>query len=195
MTKIRVFEGVLSREECNRLIGEYSGRLTRAMFWTNGERVFDPNIRDAFNFKWDDPALTALSCDLATRLSDEVIAVERCEPMEIISYPPGNGSERHLDGPHRSHSIVCFLNEGYAGGELVFDDGTKFSGMPAGSAVVWENGPDAWHGCAPIVSGFKWVIVSWIRFADRIETEAEVHARIKREAEARAAAQETAAGD
>jgi predicted 2-oxoglutarate/Fe(II)-dependent dioxygenase YbiX len=157
------------------------------MFWTKGERVYDPKVREAYNCKWTDVALTQLTRDLIGSYAQATIAAERVEPMEIVCYPPGNGNERHLDGPHRSHSIVYFLNRGYCGGELKFDSGEVFCDVPVGSAVLWENGPEAWHACLPITRGFKWVVVSWVRHADILDVERVVHDQFRPQAAAESA--------
>ncbi|WP_404536511.1 2OG-Fe(II) oxygenase [Bradyrhizobium ottawaense] len=156
------------------------------MFWTKGERVYDPNIRDAYNCKWVDEGFAALTCELIGRYTETAIARERAEPTEIVCYPPGNGMERHLDGPHRSHSIVYFLNSGYGGGELTFDSGEVFRDMAVGSAVVWQNGPEAWHASLPITSGFKWVVVSWVRHPNTLGAERDIHAQFRPNVDAQA---------
>lgn len=181
---MKVIPNALDEQYCQRLITEMSQHLTPAMFWTNGVRVHDPKIRDAYNYKFQDLRLTQVTREAVSQLSNAHIEPARIEPMEIVCYPPGNGNERHLDGPHRSHSIVYFLNRGYGGGELVFDDGRVFRDMPPGTAVVWENGPEAFHACTPITRGFKWIIVSWVRWPDALQSEPEIHARIREANEA-----------
>lgn len=181
MLKVKLYQGVLSRDHCNRLIGESSAQMTRAMFWTKGERVFDPKVRDAYNCKLNDPEIAELSRKLAQEFSGEAIIPERVEHAEIVCYPPGNGIERHLDGPHRSHSLVFFLNSGYGGGELVFDDKFSAAGAPAGSMVIWENDAESYHQSNPITAGFKWILVIWVRRADALVDEKEIHAKIKAE--------------
>ncbi len=184
---VRVVPNALDEQYCRQLIAGMSRHLTPAMFWTGGKRVHDPAIREAYNYKWTDPRLSEITRAVVSRYWGEPVVPARIEPTEIVCYPPGNGNERHLDGPHRSHSIVYFLNRGYAGGELVFDDGRRFHGLPVGSAVVWENGPDAWHACAPITRGFKWIVVSWVRRPDSLDEEWAIHSRLKAEKEAAAA--------
>jgi hypothetical protein len=186
-----VISDAIDEEHCGRLISQYSQYLTPAMFWSNGTRVHDPKIRDAFNYKFHDPGLTGITRSIVSRFSGEDVHIARVEPLEIVCYPPGNGNERHLDGPHRSHSIVFFLNRGYGGGELVFDDGSVFRDMAIGSAVVWENGPEAYHAGNPIVRGLKWIIVSWVRRPDHMDSEPEIHARLKEANEARLAEADT----
>lgn len=181
-----LYPEVISARRCAQLIADMSARLSPAMFWTKGERVYDPTIREAYNCKWVDVELTRLTRNLIARYSETEVAVERVEPMEIVCYPPGNGNERHLDGPHRSHSIVYFLNRGYGGGELIFDSGEVFRDVPVGSAVLWENGPEAWHACQPITNGFKWVIVSWVRHAHVLDVERTVHDQFRSEVVAEA---------
>jgi predicted 2-oxoglutarate/Fe(II)-dependent dioxygenase YbiX len=162
MLKFKVIPNALSKKYCDELILNSYQKLTPAMFWSKGERVYDAKVRCAYNLKIDLPDVSTLSCQLASELSDEDIDVRRAERCEIVCYPPGNGNERHVDGPLRSHSIVYFINEGYEGGELEFDSGEKFSGLESGTAVIWENTDTAFHACLPITKGFKWIIVNWI---------------------------------
>lgn len=179
-----LFPEVLSGSHCAQLIAEMSGRLMPAMFWTKGVRVFDRKVREAYNCKWVDEKLADVTRSLVHRYSGDSVDMVRVEPLEIVCYQPGNGNERHLDGPHRSHSVVYFLNGGYSGGELQFDSGEVFRDVPVGSAVIWENGPDAWHACLPIRSGFKWVLVNWVRHAHALSAESEIHNQFKPDAKA-----------
>ena len=189
---LRVVPNAIDEQYCRELIAGLSAHLTPAMFWTNGKRVHDPAIRDAYNYKWNDPRLSEITRTIVSDFSGETVDASRVEPTEIVCYPPGNGNERHLDGPHRSHSLVYFLNDGYAGGDLVFDDGRQFHNLPIGSAVVWENGPDAWHACAPVTRGFKWILVSWVRRPDALDEEQAIHARLEKDKKAAAAKQAAA---
>lgn len=171
---------------CQRLVADCSQHLTPAMFWSNGKRIRDPKIRDAYSYKWTEPRLSEITRAIVSEFSGGDVELARVEPIEIVCYPPGNGNERHLDGPHRSHSVVYFLNRGYEGGELVFDDGSVFRDMAIGSAVVWENGPDSFHAGNPVTRGLKWILVSWVRRPEAMESEAQIHARIREENEATA---------
>jgi predicted 2-oxoglutarate/Fe(II)-dependent dioxygenase YbiX len=177
--RVDIVRNAIDEEYCQRLIAEMSQHLTAALLWSKGKRVHDPARREAYNYKWRDSGLAEVTRTIISRFSGYEFDPVRIEPMEIVCYPPGNGFEPHFDGPHRSHSIVYFLNHGYEGGELVFDDGKIFRDMPVGSAVVWENSERALHACQPITRGFKWIIATWARHPDALGGDPFINARIR----------------
>jgi hypothetical protein len=82
----------------------------------------------------------------------------------LLRYGPGDHYVPHHDtGPgldHRYLSIVCYLNDDFAGGQTSFP-GLDYSVTPeAGKAIVFPS--NYLHGSEPITSGEKFVIVSWV---------------------------------
>ena len=84
---------------------------------------------------------------------------------QFLRYGPLDHYVPHQDsGPgleHRYFSVVCYLNEDFTGGETVFP-GLDFATTPeTGKAIVFPS--DYLHGSKPVISGEKFVLVSWIK--------------------------------
>jgi prolyl 4-hydroxylase len=101
--------------------------------------------------------------------------VEQGEPLAVLHYAHGQQYRPHLDTlPHtanqRTHTVLLYLNEGYAGGETLFvKSGLTVSGK-LGDAVLFRNvladgSPDtsSQHAGLPVAAGFKWLATRWIR--------------------------------
>ncbi len=100
------------------------------------------------------------------------------EPPYILRYPPGGKYVLHCDGEQfdqqaqrwyrirdRDVSLLIYLNDNYEGGQLQFDI-LNFTFTPrAGDLVFFPSNHLFSHQSLPIVSGFKWAIVSWSRLA------------------------------
>ena len=82
----------------------------------------------------------------------------------LLRYGPADHYVPHQDtGPsfeHRYFSVVCYLNDDFAGGHTSFP-GLDFVATPeTGKAIVFPS--NYLHCSEPIVSGEKFVLVSWI---------------------------------
>lgn len=60
----------------------------------------------------------------------------------------------------RYFSVVCYLNDDFTGGRTVFPTLNHAVTPEAGQAIIFPS--DYLHGSEPVVSGQKFVIVSWI---------------------------------
>jgi hypothetical protein len=82
----------------------------------------------------------------------------------ILRYGPGDHYVPHQDtGPgfeDRYLSIVCYLNDDYAGGQTSFP-GLNYAVTPeSGKAIVFPS--HFLHGSEPVTEGEKFVVVSWV---------------------------------
>jgi hypothetical protein len=82
----------------------------------------------------------------------------------ILKYGSGDHYIPHHDtGPgldHRYLSIVCYLNDDFAGGQTSFPGLSYFVTPEAGKAIVFPS--NYLHGSEPVTSGEKFVMVSWV---------------------------------
>jgi predicted 2-oxoglutarate/Fe(II)-dependent dioxygenase YbiX len=83
---------------------------------------------------------------------------------QILRYGPADHYVPHQDtGPDfedRYLSVVCYLNDDFAGGQTSFP-GFDYATTPeAGKAIVFPSG--YLHGSEPVISGEKFVVVSWV---------------------------------
>lgn len=101
--------------------------------------------------------------------------VARGEPLTILRYRPGQQYRLHHDAiagaaNQRTHTILVYLNGGFAGGETQFPDLGLTLRPEGGDAILFENlrpdgapDPRARHAGLPVRSGAKWLATRWIR--------------------------------
>ncbi|MEM7707121.1 MAG: 2OG-Fe(II) oxygenase [Pseudomonadota bacterium] len=135
------------------------GRVTQAVNMGKRESVMQAWVREA------------LKEQVGTRYGSPV---QRFEPPYILRYPPGGKYVLHCDGEQfdehaqrwyrirdRDVSLLIYLNDDYEGGELQFDV-LNFTYKPqAGDLVFFPSNHLFSHQSMPIISGYKWAIVSW----------------------------------
>jgi len=90
---------------------------------------------------------------------------------QILRYGPADHYVPHQDtGPgfeSRYFSVVCYLNDDFAGGDSSFP-GLNYTAKPvAGKAIVFPS--HYLHASVPVVTGEKFVIVSWLRGPEPIK--------------------------
>jgi prolyl 4-hydroxylase len=176
---IRVYRGLLSRQECDYLIERAQPEL-RPSF------VVDPSTgghmphptRTSFGMSFDptseDPVIRMLNARFADITKT---TLESGEPLQVLRYVPGQEFRPHFDAipgaaNQRAWTILTYLNEGYDGGETVFDRlGITFRGAP-GDALLFRNADEAGvpdprlrHAGRPVTSGIKWLATRWVRAA------------------------------
>ena len=129
----------------------------------------DPNVRDAeilFEELHQPHAqvyrnrLDRVTSDLAQRLSPGSKLTE----VQLVRYHPGGRYVEHRDGPtpgavQRTLSLVCYLNEGFEGGETTFTE-LGVSVKPAAGLLI-AFPPELMHRAEPVRTGRKYVITAW----------------------------------
>jgi predicted 2-oxoglutarate/Fe(II)-dependent dioxygenase YbiX len=88
------------------------------------------------------------------------------EGYSILKYSPGEEYKRHYDtGTEmgRAVSVLIYLNDDYAGGELEFPNfGVKIK-PEAGMVVMFPSNFAYSHVALPVTSGTKYALVTWLR--------------------------------
>ena len=179
-----VFEGFLTRVECQFLVETASPSFARAMVVDPASGRFHPDpIRTsdtaAYPYVRETPFIHALNRRIAAATGT---AVECGEPLQVLRYRPGQEYRPHMDAlpatdNQRVLTMLVYLNEGYAGGETQFlKTGATFAGAP-GDALLFRNAdaagrpdPDSRHAGLPVTEGEKLLASRWIRqrpFGDR----------------------------
>lgn len=82
----------------------------------------------------------------------------------FVRYVPSNYYRDHtdvaLEEPYRYFSIVCYLNDDFEGGYTAFRSLNRVIAPQCGRAIIF---PSTYIHCAePVISGEKYVIVSWL---------------------------------
>ena len=184
MVNPRIFDGILTAEECNAIIEVAAPKLAPSSMAGRriGERI-------------QTRARTSSECWLASdefpegvqlRLLQIVATttgkpVEHIETLRVVRYKIGEFYRAHQDwfpqpqerfeeGGQRTHSAVLYLRKPEAGGETYFPV-LKLRVEPrAGRLLVWNNldqdnnpSPEALHEATPPTAGTKWVLTTWVR--------------------------------
>jgi prolyl 4-hydroxylase len=100
------------------------------------------------------------------------------EPLYILRYTPGQEFKPHFDAlpgvrNQRMWTALCYLNDGYSGGDTEFPElGITVRGQ-AGDMLFFRNAdaegrgdPRTKHAGLPITAGVKWLASRWIRQRD-----------------------------
>jgi predicted 2-oxoglutarate/Fe(II)-dependent dioxygenase YbiX len=107
------------------------------------------------------------------------VEVRDREPSQILHYGVGGHYIAHVDAEtlykddaglemwektlDRDLSIVYFLNDDFAGGELVFPALDLIIKPEAGTLVCFPSDHHYIHGVNPVTSGHRYTIVTWMR--------------------------------
>lgn len=109
------------------------------------------------------------------------VEVRDSEPWQLLHYGAGGHYIPHVDAEtlfkddegldlwektlDRDLSVVCFLNDDFAGGELVFPDLELSIAPRAGTLVCFPSDHNFIHGVNPVRAGRRYTLVSWLRIA------------------------------
>jgi predicted 2-oxoglutarate/Fe(II)-dependent dioxygenase YbiX len=168
--------GILEPDLCQALIDQWGQDHTESVMirMRNGEPAAvrdDPAKRRSDHRLADGP----LQDQVASRLRDRLLPdmamalghrVERYEPFKIVSYQAGSGwFRRHRDNvepatAHRRFALTLGLNDGYAGGNLLFPefDATPFR-PEAGEALVFSC--SLLHELTDVTAGQRFALISF----------------------------------
>lgn len=135
----------------------------------NSGNIVERDVRDAEILAQDaQPALvqrvhdalaTAVG-ELAAQLAPRTVLSE----VQIVRYHPGGRYVDHRDSPSpgatsRALSVVCYLNDEFAGGATVFPDDDVVVQPQSGIAIVFA--PERLHRADPVLSGTKYAVTAW----------------------------------
>ncbi len=148
--------------------------------------VVDKSIRDTQEVQLSDDVrarLAGIERGWVSRYIEPFYAVEvrDSEPWQILRYGPGGHYIPHVDAEtlfkdddglelwektlDRDLSVVCFLNDDFAGGELVFPQLDLAIEPRAGTLVCFPSDHNFIHGVNRVRSGHRYTLVSWLRIA------------------------------
>lgn len=107
------------------------------------------------------------------------VEVRDSEPWQLLHYGVGGHYIPHVDAEtlfkddegldlwektlDRDLSVVCFLNDDFDGGELVFPDLELSISPRAGTLVCFPSDHNFIHGVNPVRAGHRYTLVSWLR--------------------------------
>lgn len=182
---VAMVDGLLSEDECERLIALSAGKLRRSEVVDPGGGLAVSGVRSSEGTHFahaEDPVVDRLERRIAALLGKPV---EHGEPLQILHYGPGGeylphhdwfdpaqpGTAAHLaNGGQRVATVVVYLNAPRAGGETRFPELGLAVRPRRGAAVVFEYAnaagevdPRLLHAGAPVLAGEKWIATKWLR--------------------------------
>lgn len=180
------YGGLLNKEFCDLIIQNASKRLepAKVVGENNNIRIAD----DTWLTEKELPELKLLREWIAGTTS---LPVENQETGTVIRYSPGGKYDLHYDyfesddvaqarelnfGGNRVYSFLVYLNEDFEGGETHFPYHNLKVKPEIGKAVLWKNTEEGTllkeskHAGEPVITGYKWVYITWIREREYNET-------------------------
>jgi prolyl 4-hydroxylase len=182
--RLIVFGGLLSDDECERMIAQATPRLTRSETVHNpsgGSEVHEARTSDGMFFERGEFPI----CDLIERRIAALVRwpLENGEGLQVLRYRPGAEYKAHHDyfdpaqpgtptilqrGGQRVGTLVMYLNTPAKGGGTAFPDVGVEVAPVRGNAVFFSyERPHAMtrtlHAGTPVVEGEKWVATKWLR--------------------------------
>ena len=176
---VTFLRGLLSIAECEHLVAQASLRLQPSSIVdpASGRRVphpFRTSLGTNFGPAHEDLVVRRINRRIADASGT---VVEAGEPLHVLAYTPGQEYRPHLDAlpgavNQRTHTMLVWLNDGFAGGETVFPAlGLKLRGRP-GDGLLFANldvrgraDERMRHAGLPPTVGSKWLASRWIRAA------------------------------
>jgi prolyl 4-hydroxylase len=170
--------GLLTAAECAWLIAAAQARLAPSLVVdpVTGVARADPVRRAramSFGPLDEDLAVGAIADRIAAASGTDRAAAE---PLAVLAYGARDEYRPHLDtvpglANQRAVTVLTYLNDDFAGGETVFDDGPTVAPR-TGDAIVFRVAdasgqplPEARHAGAPVTRGVKYLCSRWIRLA------------------------------
>jgi prolyl 4-hydroxylase len=183
---IRVFDNVLSDEECDRLIERARPRLKPSMVVNVDEGESINELVRSSDTATMTPYKSAFMATIEKRIEQLLNwKLENTELMTVVHYTVGEYFNPHHDyftpihpsnqlrmqgGGQRVGTLIMYLNNVEEGGETIF----PLIGLEVkprkGSAVYFQYcnsnsqiDPWSYHGGRPVVKGEKWIMTKWTR--------------------------------
>jgi len=184
LPRVVVFGGLLSDDECERLVAAARPRLARSetvQQATGGSQVHATRTsRGMFFLREEDELVARIERRIAALLR---WPLARGEGLQVLHYAPGARYEPHHDyfdpaqpgtariverGGQRVATVVMYLNTPQRGGATTFPEVGLEVGAVRGNAVFFSyDRPDpatlSLHAGAPVLEGEKWVATKWLR--------------------------------
>lgn len=169
------FEGLLTDDECRRLIEKAAPRLKESRL-VNKVASDIRTSRGMFFDEGESPFIDRLERRISQLMH---VPIEHAEGLQVLHYGPGQEYKAHHDffqpntlsaRNNRISTLIIYLNDVEEGGETVFPL-LKLEVKPQrGSALYFEYfyrnpalNDKTLHSSAPVVRGEKWVATQWMR--------------------------------
>jgi len=142
----------ISKEDCDKLINFYK-----------------KNKKSVTRFRNVFPLALDVVRDLDVKLINKIQYVSAIinnsiiDWAQIVHWPKGSFQPLHLDNASQDTTLssICYLNEGYKGGQTYFKDKTLFS--PKTGRILFFDGKHYLHGVKKVLSNDRYVLAIWYK--------------------------------
>jgi prolyl 4-hydroxylase len=166
----------LRPEECAGIVAAAKAAgLSRSEVWApEGDAISKYRTSDQVFLPLSTPAVEPF-----VRRVEELVGVPRThfEDVQVVRYRPTQRYDAHFDSDEqtpedevRLHTVLCYLNDGFEGGETAFPTAHVTVAPKRGMAVHWTNVdpsggilPCGFHAARPVRKGVKWACTIWVR--------------------------------
>jgi len=174
---VQFYRGLVTAEDCAHIISVAEPLMEPSFVVdpANGRHMANP-VRTSdgtvIGPAREDLVIRAINKRLAAASSTDVL---QGETLSVLRYAPGQQYRMHMDAMpstpnQRIKTMIVYLNDGYAGGETMFEsNGLKVAGR-TGDVVLFDNvlpdgraDPASRHAGLPVTSGIKRIATRWIR--------------------------------
>ncbi len=185
---ILTIDDFVSDEECESLIATAKPLVRPATVYEAGKGAVRSEKRSN---SWSllDPAEHAVAGSLTKAVSEFIgLSTECAEGLWGLHYTVGERFAPHLDsfevdgsdqhrailekcGGQRLYTVICYLNDGYAGGQTIFPRAKVQIKPKRGTLLLFANtmtgsrvpSPLSLHAGAEVTKGEKWAVTIWWR--------------------------------
>lgn len=178
---IKVFEGVVSDDLCERILAEYVDSQEWVATNVGNLNVVDKNVRSAnviglsTNIIIDanpevryglDKELFKCTADVISKYKDiyPLTEIEEDSGYELLRYKEGQFYTQHTDSFKaipRTISCSFALNDDYEGGEWGFWDREITIKLPKGAAILFPSNFMYPHEIMPVTKGTRYSVITW----------------------------------
>lgn len=183
---VALLQGLLSEDECDRLIRLSAGKLRRSEVVDQATGGFTVSQVRTSEGTWFERGENAVVQRLEARIAALTgVPVDHGEPLQILHYGTGGEYLPHHDyfdprdagtpaqleaGGQRIATVVVYLNDVARGGETGFPELDLTVSARRGSAVYFEYrnargelDSRCLHAGNPVLAGEKWIATKWLR--------------------------------
>ena len=149
---VKIIDNFLDDKYCQQLIDFFESNTDLQESYYGTTKISIENL-DKFN-------------NLFKKLNKESLTIKNSvlDWTQIVKWPDDSGQGSHLDissDDNLSHTSICYLNDGYLGGQTYFEEGTIFK--PKKGRIIFFDSLFYRHGVTPVKKGPRYTLATWYK--------------------------------
>ena len=149
---VKIIDNFLDDKYCQQLIDFFESNTDLQESYYGTTKISIENL-DKFN-------------NLFKKLNKESLTIKNSvlDWTQIVKWPDDSGQASHLDissDNNLSHTSICYLNDGYLGGQTYFEEGTIFKARRG--RIIFFDSLFYRHGVTPVKKGPRYTLATWYK--------------------------------